>query len=94
MAQGRRHASGRVRAGVGRGGLTQQLLALPGPIATDRDAVAAKIAGFCREISIVLPALPYPWNVAPPSLTIMPGGEVDAPACTGAGAFGRTYLPV
>lgn len=84
MAQGRRHASGRVREGTG--GLTQQLQALPAPIATDRDAVAAKRAGVCREISIVLP---YAGNVAPLSLTIMPGGEVDALACT----KGRLFWP-
>lgn len=79
MAQGRRHASGRVRGG-GEADSTA-------PIATDRHAVAAKIAGFCRESSIVLP---YPWNVAGTSLADNNAGRGDG--CSGLHQ-GRVFWP-
>lgn len=85
MAQGRRHASGRVRGGGGE--LTQQLLSRQIATLSQRKELGfVGKARLCCRISGM-------W-LAPLSLTIMPGGEGDAPACTRAGSFGRSYLPV
>lgn len=69
MAQGRRHASGRVRGGME---LTQQLLSRQ--IAIKELRFVGKARWCCRVSGM---------GLAPLSLTITPGGEVDAPVCSG-----------